>query len=126
MSARWLGVVFCGLLVAACGADPAAAPGTGNSVDPECSDHGDCAEGVCISGACVVLCANHEDCAQPGEICRDFLCMAVTSTECPDADTDGISTCAGDCNDSDNTVHPGVAEVGCDTIDNDCNDATLD
>jgi subtilisin-like proprotein convertase family protein len=36
-----------------------------------------------------------------------------------DADGDGVSTCAGDCNDADASIMPGGAEV-CDGVDNDC------
>jgi Putative metal-binding motif len=38
----------------------------------------------------------------------------------PDADGDGYSVCAGDCNDGDPAVHPGAVET-CNGIDDDCN-----
>ena len=38
-----------------------------------------------------------------------------------DDDGDGFNEEGGDCNDEDPTIHPGVAEVACDNIDNDCN-----
>lgn len=38
---------------------------------------------------------------------------------CYDSDRDGYTTCAGDCNDYDPTVHPGAQDI-CDEIDNDC------
>jgi len=61
----------------------------------------------------------------------------------PDSDSDGygdgnqasVFGCAspsnyaangGDCNDADPNIHPGVGEVTCDGIDNDCNPLTID
>jgi outer membrane protein OmpA-like peptidoglycan-associated protein len=38
---------------------------------------------------------------------------------CSDVDGDGVSTCAGDCNDNLDTVFPGAVDL-CDGIDNDC------
>jgi Putative metal-binding motif len=43
---------------------------------------------------------------------------------CHDADFDGVTDCAGDCDDANPEVHPGLAEV-CDGLDNDCN-GTID
>jgi len=39
---------------------------------------------------------------------------------CKDLDGDGVTDCAGDCNDADPKMRPGLAEV-CDGRDNDCN-----
>ena len=41
-----------------------------------------------------------------------------------DADNDGFSEASGDCDDGDDTVHPGAPEL-CDGLDNDC-DASID
>jgi len=38
-----------------------------------------------------------------------------------DADGDGFTTCAGDCNDGDASINPDVLEVLCDGIDQNCN-----
>src|SRR6185436_3001186 len=38
----------------------------------------------------------------------------------PDADGDGYSTCAGDCNDTQVSVYPGAIE-SCNSVDDDCN-----
>ena len=40
-----------------------------------------------------------------------------------DADGDGLSACAGDCNDANAQIRPGLAEV-CDGLDNDCDGFT--
>ena len=37
----------------------------------------------------------------------------------PDGDADGVTLCAGDCDDTDASVHPGAVEL-CDTVDRDC------
>lgn len=40
---------------------------------------------------------------------------------CLDADNDGFTTCAGDCNDNNADINPGAPEVCSDSIDNNCN-----
>lgn len=43
----------------------------------------------------------------------------ITVTACEDADKDGVTDCDGDCNENDDTVYPGAAEL-CDGKDQDC------
>lgn len=49
-------------------------------------------------------------------------------TLCVDQDQDGWTICGAhpDCNDADPAVNPGHAEVYCNTVDDDCNPATVD
>jgi hypothetical protein len=62
------------------------------------------------------------------ELCDglDNACSGQPPIEDVDADGDGLSVCAGDCDDSPTgaAVHPGAAEL-CDGVDNDC-DGALD
>src|SRR5690606_24498682 len=60
-------------------------------------------------------CASMNDCG-PGLICQGGICVP----NCPDLDQDGWTTCAGDCNDSDPSMHPGAIEQ-CNGADDDCN-----
>ncbi len=46
--------------------------------------------------------------------------IRLTVDACVDLDRDGVTTCEGDCNDADDRVKPGLAEVP-DGRDNDCN-----
>ncbi|HEX4824788.1 MAG TPA: putative metal-binding motif-containing protein [Candidatus Polarisedimenticolaceae bacterium] len=48
------------------------------------------------------------------------LTFTIITNPCHDNDGDGVTDCAGDCNDADPKIHPGAAEV-CDGRDNDCN-----
>ncbi|MCB9674429.1 MAG: hypothetical protein H6737_04885 [Alphaproteobacteria bacterium] len=43
-----------------------------------------------------------------------------------DVDGDGVTSCGGDCDDADDEVAPGLAEVDCDGRDNDCDPSTPD
>jgi hypothetical protein len=56
---------------------------------------------------------------------RDDDCNAAT-LDAPDADGDGVTVCAGDCDDTRADVRPGLVEVTCNGRDDDCNAATLD
>ncbi|MBW1808577.1 MAG: hypothetical protein JRJ87_10320 [Deltaproteobacteria bacterium] len=88
-----------------------------------CSDDRDCDDGnpytvdTCLNGFCVhqPFCTSDSDCPQ-GQFCIDGMCMY---DPCPDSDNDGYTTCDGDCDDNDATVHPGAYE-DCDNIDNNC------
>jgi hypothetical protein len=51
--------------------------------------------------------------------------LGKATVTCYDRDADGVTTCAGDCNDDDRSVHPGAAEVPYDGIDQDCSGADL-
>jgi hypothetical protein len=48
------------------------------------------------------------------------LTITIDPSPCKDLDGDGVTDCAGDCNDSDAKIRTGAAEV-CDGRDNDCN-----
>ncbi|GAB4027755.1 hypothetical protein GCM10028773_59940 [Spirosoma koreense] len=50
----------------------------------------------------------------------DLIASLYNAANDVDNDHDGYTVCAGDCDDSDPTVHPGAAEL-CDNKDNNCN-----
>ena len=50
------------------------------------------------------------------------LLMAIALTSCTDADEDGWTVQAGDCDDSNPTVHPEAPELWLDGLDNDCDE----
>ena len=55
-----------------------------------------------------------------GELCgAGETCMGAEGCLCPDSDGDGVTTCAGDCDDADDSAYPGSTET-CDGTDNDC------
>ncbi|MEH6538401.1 MAG: HYR domain-containing protein, partial [Psychroserpens sp.] len=49
-----------------------------------------------------------------------------TTDEGFDLDNDGVTVCAGDCDDTNASVFPGAPEINCDGVDNDCNPSTPD
>ena len=49
----------------------------------------------------------------------------VANSSCPDGDSDGWTTCAGDCDDGSAAINPAVAEVCGDNLDNNC-DGVID
>ncbi len=52
--------------------------------------------------------------------------VTITMSASVDADGDTYTVCNGDCDDNDPLVNPGMIEILCDGIDNDCNPLTLD
>jgi len=53
--------------------------------------------------------------------CNASCAIDASSCTCNDLDGDGVTTCAGDCNDGNAAVYPGAPEVCSDGIDQDCN-----
>jgi hypothetical protein len=97
-----------GLLDEGCG-------GTTCGSDAECALGLECAMGVCTAVACSPMIG-----CPAGTVCVSGFCEPRGG----DADGDGYATPA-DCNDADDRVHPGAAEV-CNMTDDDCNAMTDD
>ena len=72
-----------------------------------------------------------EDCGAGGtgngvdDNCNGFIDETCNPCDPTDDDLDGFSECQGDCDDTNNTVTPGTAEL-CDGLDTDCNIFTTD
>src|SRR5262249_53083157 len=59
--------------------------------------------------------------AHTNDLQHSLVTIPVTlTTICSDSDADGVTDCAGDCDDHNPSAHPGAHET-CDGIDNDCN-----
>jgi hypothetical protein len=54
-----------------------------------------------------------------GGSCSLTSCTSLYVVTCEDGDADGLSRCAGDCDDADSSVRPGREEL-CDEVDQDC------
>ena len=102
-----------------------------NSIDDDCNGTVDdnitpisCGTGACVRTAPACVSGQPGTCT-PGtpatETCNgiDDDCNGVVDNGF-DQDNDGVTTCAGDCNDANPAVHPGAVEV-CNGIDDNCN-----
>jgi len=70
-------------------------------------------------------CAAYAACPAPVEVCDgvDNDCDGKTDEDF-DLDSDGFATCAGDCDDTNALVNPGMPVDGVDGLDNDCDQET--
>ena len=101
---------------------------TGTCPGPNCAPKGECRAGTqtCEAtgtwSACNGQVLPASDPAMGELTCdsKDEDCDGATDDGAFDQDMDGVTTCAGDCNDTNAAIKPGALEV-CDNIDNDCN-----
>ena len=88
---------------------------------------GDCADGdpARHPGADEIHCNQVDDDCDPATL-DSYEMNGVSICECADGDQDGVTNCAGDCQDDNFDVHPGQPEIPCNGWDDDCNPETPD
>ncbi len=81
-----------------------------NGVDDDC-------DGIVDNGCCTPTTPPTEVCDNIDNDCDGLIDELDPDLPpgscCPDADADGYTTCAGDCNDGDPNINPGVQELDC-------------
>jgi hypothetical protein len=96
----------------------------GGGVGDACSGNDDCDPGLyCDPNASVCMVLGDAGADSGGGGSTD---AGSDAAACADADGDGVTTCAGDCNDADPLTYPGAPEVCGDAIDNSCAGGTPD